>query len=291
MVPIDGKVRENVGLLGSPPFEIPRSVERDNRFDYLKSGDEFHRRLDAKNRHNIASIGWCLLTRWMYVFLVLVLGGIAMEFYASSGAAAIALELVSAVLFGVLYWVLVERIVTGFKPLPVLYCSLYEPAMWRHERYWKVPSIGYVAAFAGTPFINVIYRLLGTRMGRRVFNDGCHIPDRTLAAVGDDCTLNEMSTIQCHSQEDATFKTDHSVLGSRVTVGVTSHVHYGVTIGDGAVLAPNCFLMKGEEVPPQARWGGNPAAEIRGEAGNGSCRAPRAAAITTVAAVSGGISR
>ncbi|HKN43578.1 MAG TPA: Pls/PosA family non-ribosomal peptide synthetase, partial [Propionibacteriaceae bacterium] len=30
MVPISGKVRENVGLLGSPAFEIPRSVERDS---------------------------------------------------------------------------------------------------------------------------------------------------------------------------------------------------------------------------------------------------------------------
>ena len=34
MVPIDGEVREGVGLLGSPGFEIPRSVERDTRFDH-----------------------------------------------------------------------------------------------------------------------------------------------------------------------------------------------------------------------------------------------------------------
>jgi non-ribosomal peptide synthetase-like protein len=29
MIPIDGPVRENVGLLGSPSFEIPRIVDRD----------------------------------------------------------------------------------------------------------------------------------------------------------------------------------------------------------------------------------------------------------------------
>ena len=29
MIPIDGPVRENVGLLGSPAFEIPRMVNRD----------------------------------------------------------------------------------------------------------------------------------------------------------------------------------------------------------------------------------------------------------------------
>ena len=33
MVPIDGPVRENVGLLGSPCFEIPRSAARDTGFD------------------------------------------------------------------------------------------------------------------------------------------------------------------------------------------------------------------------------------------------------------------
>ena len=29
-----------------------------------------------------------------------------------------------------------------------------------------------------------------------------------------------------------------------------------------SVLAPDSFLMKGEEIPPHARWGGNPAREM-----------------------------
>src|SRR5829696_5473400 len=263
MVPISEPVRENVGLLGSPPFEIPRSVERDSRFDHLTTGDEFRRRLAAKNRHNLVSIVWCLFARWMFVFLLTVLLGIAADFYASLGAAAVAFELVLSTIFGVAFWVLVERIVTGFKPLPVLFCSLYQPAMWRHERYWKVPTTAIITAFAGTPFINVILRALGTRVGRRVYNDGCGIPERSLVTIGDDCVLNEMSTIQCHSQEDATFKSDHSTLGSNVTLGTGSHVHYGVTIGDGAELTTDCFLIKGEHVPAGARWGGNPAGELR----------------------------
>jgi non-ribosomal peptide synthetase-like protein len=263
MVPISGPIRENVGLLGSPPFEIPRSVERDNSFDHLRRGDEFRRRLAAKNRHNLVSILWCLLARWMFVFLLTVLWSIAGDFYSSFGAAVIALELVLSTAFGVAYWVLVERIVTGFKPLPVLLCSIYEPAMWRHERYWKVPSTSTTTVFAGTPFINMVLRGLGTRVGRRVFNDGCGIPERSLVTIGDDSTLNMMSTIQCHSQEDGTFKSDHSTLGSNVTLGTGSHVHYGVTIGDGAELTTDCFLMKGEQVPAGARWGGNPASEMR----------------------------
>jgi non-ribosomal peptide synthetase-like protein len=87
--------------------------------------------------------------------------------------------------------------------------------------------------------------------------------ERSLVTVGDDCTLNEASTIQCHSQEDGTFKSDYSILGCNVTLGTAAHVHYGVTIGDGAVLDPDSFLMKGEEVPPYEHWGGNPATEMR----------------------------
>jgi non-ribosomal peptide synthetase-like protein len=145
----------------------------------------------------------------------------------------------------------------------VLFCSLYDPAMWRHERYWKVPAAGYLVAFAGTPFINVILRGLGARVGRRVFNDGFGLSERTLATIGDYCTLNEMSGVQCHSQEDGTFKSDYSTLGSNVTLGTGSLVHYGVTIGDGAELTTDCFLMKGEQVPAGARWGGNPAHEVQ----------------------------
>jgi hypothetical protein len=33
-------------------------------------------------------------------------------------------------------------------------------------------------------------------------------------------------------------------------------------MGEGAVLAADSFLMKGEEVPAGARWGGNPAREM-----------------------------
>ena len=74
-----------------------------------------------------------------------------------------------------------------------------------------------------------------------------------------------MSVIQPHSQEDGTFKSDRIVLGARCAVGTRALVHYGSTLGDDAVIAPDAFLMKGEDVPPGAHWGMNPAHEIRGD--------------------------
>ena len=81
------------GCWAPQPFEIPRSVERDSSFDHLRTGDEFRRRLAAKNRHNFVTILWCLFARWFFFFLLTVLTGIAADFYASLGAAAIASEL------------------------------------------------------------------------------------------------------------------------------------------------------------------------------------------------------
>ncbi|MGW7364795.1 Pls/PosA family non-ribosomal peptide synthetase [Streptomyces sp. NPDC054841] len=262
LVPLDGEVHEGVGLLGSPCFEIPRSVERDARFDHLRSGDALRRGLAAKNRYNIRTMVFVLFVRWVHVFAITLLGLATVDRYGVFGQLMIALYLAATVAFTALYFVLVERLITKFRPLKPQLCSIYEPYFWWHERLWKVPD-EFLALFNGTPFKSLIWRMLGTRIGKRVFDDGCILSEKTLTAIGDDCTLNLASKVQCHSQEDGTFKSEYSTIGAGCTLGVHSLVHYGVTIGDGAVLACDSFLMKGEEVPRQARWGGNPATELR----------------------------
>ncbi|WP_443065075.1 Pls/PosA family non-ribosomal peptide synthetase [Streptomyces sp. NBC_00576] len=266
-VPLDGQLRENVGLLGSPSFEIPRSVERDSSFDHLREGDEFHRRLAAKNRYNLRTIGLFLFVRWLHSFLLTVLGFAAFAVYGTHGIAAGALVGASLVLGLVLtagYYVLVERFITRFRRLVPQLVSIYDPHFWWQERLWKVP-VDFLVVFNGTPFKNVLWRLLGVRIGRRVFDDGAAITERTLTTIGDDCTLGAHSKIQAHSQEDGTYKSDQIVLGSGVTLGTGALVHYGVSMGDGSQLAPDSFLMKGEDVPCLARWGGNPATALRSD--------------------------
>ncbi|MER5185488.1 Pls/PosA family non-ribosomal peptide synthetase [Streptomyces sp. NPDC002896] len=265
MVPLDGRVREGVGLLGSPPFEIPRSVERDSRFDHLRTGDRLRRLLAAKNRYNLRTMALFLVVGWLDFFVITLLGMTAVELRGVVGEVMVAVSSALALVFTAVYLVLVERAVVAFRrPRPQL-CSIYHPDFWLHERLWKLP-VEFFHVFNGTPFKPLAWRLLGARIGKRVFDDGCYLTDRTLATVGDDCTLNAGSRIQCHSQEDGTFKSDHSTLGAGSTLGVAAHVHYGVTMGDGAVLAPDSFLMKGEEVPQHARWGGNPATETQNAA-------------------------
>jgi non-ribosomal peptide synthetase-like protein len=262
MVPLDGKIREGVGLLGAPCFEIPRSVERDNRFDHLRMGEALRRGLAAKNRYNLRTIGLFLFTRWVGVFLFALLYLAAIELYD------VLPHVVSAVLFALsvvitaVYLTLVHRCVEALHPVRPTICSIYHPDFWSAERRFKVNPIYYLHAFDGTPFKNVLWRLMGVRIGRRVFDDGAHISDPSLTAIGDESVLNCRSEIQCHSLEDGTFKCDRTTIGAGCTLGVGTFVLYGVTMGDGSVLAADSFLMKGEDVPRGARWGGNPAREM-----------------------------
>ncbi|TDD79762.1 Pls/PosA family non-ribosomal peptide synthetase [Actinomadura rubrisoli] len=259
-VPVDGPIRENTGLLGSPCFEIPRSVERDHAFGELEKGEDLRRRLSAKNRYNIATMGVFLMVQWFRFFAVTVLWLAAEDQLHDHPAAAVVIGVLSTLLFGVGYGVLVERVLLRFRSLRPRMCSIYDPYFWWHERLWK---LGGRAPFNGTPFKNVVWRLLGVRVGRRVFDDGCAIPEKTLVTIGDECTLNAGSVIQCHSLEEGVFKSGRTRLGARCTLGVESFVHYDVTMGDGSALDADSFLMKGEEVPPDARWRGNPAGHAR----------------------------
>ncbi|QJY50333.1 AMP-binding protein [Pseudonocardia broussonetiae] len=263
MVPVDGEVRTGVGLLGSPCFEIPRSVERDTRFDPLAQGDELRRRLAAKNRHNLVTMGLFLLVRWVHVLGITLIALAALDLYPSLGVAAIALFTVLTLLFTTGWFVLVGRAVSRLQAWAPNGCSIYDRAFWRHERFWKVPAVAYLQVFNGTPFKGGLWRLLGVRIGRRVFDDGVFIAEKTFVTIGDGATLNAGAVVQCHSQEDGAFKSDLTVIGAGVTLGVGAFVHYGVTMGDGAALAADSFLMKGEEVPAHERWGGNPAGAIR----------------------------
>ncbi len=263
MIPIEGKTHQGVGLLGSPPFEIPRSVERDSQFDHLRTGEALRRGLAAKNRFNLGTIGIFLTTRWLGVFLMVLIDLAAIErFNDILGHAITAVLLALSAVAAAIYYALVERCFETLGPPPPAICSIYDSRFWWVERVWKLHPINFLHLFDGTPFKSVLWRLIGVRFGKRVFDDGVFISEPTLTVIGDECALNQQSILQCDSQEDGTYKSGPMTIGAGCTIGVGAFVHYDVTMEDGAVLAADSFLMKGETVPRASRWGGNPAREL-----------------------------
>jgi non-ribosomal peptide synthetase-like protein len=269
MIPIDGPIREGIGLLGSPPFEIPRSVERDAAFNDLKTAEELRTRLPAKNRHNGLTLALFLMLQWFSVFVALWIGSIDLTYFEAFGTdlEGFGAPIVAAGLYAIGFVLVAIAIIAervsqlGHKLVP-RFCSIYEDPFWYHERFWKFASGGFLGLFNGTPFKPMIWRCLGVHMGKRVFDDGCAIPEKTLVSVGDDTILNAGSCLQCHSMEDGAFKLDSVSVGSRCTIGVGGFVHYGVTMRDGSELTADSFLMKGADVPEDGLFGGNPAEEL-----------------------------
>ena len=263
-VPIDGPLRRDVGLLGSPAFEIPRSVVRDHEFDHLKAPGVIEGRMEVKLWANVLTMELYLIRSWLLTWVSALLvveqfpGFTDSDSVSAAGAAASA-ALVIAVVAAFPILLGFERASRGFRPLRPQYCSLYDATFWDHERTWKLNYNSFLAPLAGTPLRPVLLRWAGARIGRGVFDDGAVLTEPSLVAIGDHCTINAGVTIQSHSLEDGTFKSDRIEIGRGCTLATGAFVHYGTELRDGAVLEADAFLMKGARIDEQGRWLGNPA--------------------------------
>ena len=267
MVPIDGEVREGVGLLGSPSFEIPRRSSATARFDHLSDAATSCAAASPPRTGTTSSPSGCSCSsRWFYVFVVTLLGLAAVDLYGARRARGRSRW--PRVVSLAVHRRLLRAGRAGRHGVPAaaaaVLLDLRPPTSGGTSASGRCAADGVPQALQRHPVQERDLAAAGRPdrppgLRRRLLHDR----RRTLVTIGDDCTLNAGSDIQCHSQEDGAFKSDRITIGAGCTLGVGAFVHYGVTMGDGAVLAPDSFLMKGEDVPPHAQWGGNPATELR----------------------------
>ena len=161
--------------------------------------------------------------------------------------------------------VIADQASIGFGRLSPQYCSIYDEYFWRHERHWKMAlndMEGVIKVLNGTPFKGLLMRARGLKAGKQLFDDGGCVTEKTLTTLGEYCMLGELSSVQSHTLEDGTFKSDNIVIGDDCTIAANSYVLYDVVVGNGAVIAPDAFVMKGERQASHSLWQGNPAREM-----------------------------
>jgi non-ribosomal peptide synthetase-like protein len=197
------------------------------------------------------------------IFAAMALWTAAMAGYDRFGVFALFAATVAATGCMIAFHLLLERASLSFRRLEPKLASIYDPYFWFHERHWKLSESPITAMFPGTPFRTVMYRAMGMKIGRKVFDGGCSITERTLTEVGDHANLNERCVLQAHSLEEGVFKSDHIRLGDGCSIGPGAFVHYGVSMGDRVVLDADSFLMKGECLESHTGWRGNPAKQTR----------------------------
>jgi acetyltransferase-like isoleucine patch superfamily enzyme len=153
-------------------------------------------------------------------------------------------------------WVLVWRYRPGEKPL-------WSTFVWRNElinalhEHLAEPFL--VGALTGTPFICWYFRLLGAKIGRRVYMETTDFSEFDLVHVGDQAALNADCTIQTHLFEDRVMKMSTIDIAPHCKVGAGSLVLYDTRLEEGAALGDLSLLMKGETLPAWTSWEGIPA--------------------------------
>ncbi len=156
-------------------------------------------------------------------------------------------------------WALVWRYRPGEQPL-------WSTFVWRNEllnalhEHLAGPFL--VDALTGTPFVCWYFRLLGARIGRRVYMETTDLSEFDLAQIGDEAALNADCTIQTHLFEDRVMKMSTVCLGRRCKVGAGSLVLYDTRLEEGAALGDLSLLMKGEVLPAGTSWEGIPALPV-----------------------------
>jgi len=259
LVPIDGDVRENAVLLGSPAIEIPRSVERDGQVAPFAKESVWRAGIRKKNAHNLRTILGLFLAGFTYFYLALLLIYGATYSYGTWGAMAWVVAANSFLFFTIAYCVALERGALGFGRLAPTVASIYDKQYWPVERLWKYSETMLRWLWLGTPFRSIVSRLLGIKLGKMVFDDGMYVSEKTLVKIGDYCNLNESAVLQSHSLEQGIYKSDYIRIGDCCSIECNAFLHYGCTIGNNVVIALDAFVMKGENVESNCTWWGNPA--------------------------------
>jgi non-ribosomal peptide synthetase-like protein len=144
---------------------------------------------------------------------------------------------------------------------------LWSPFVWRTELvtalHENLAGLFFVEMLRGTPLLPWYFRLLGAKVGHRVYMDTTDLTEFDLVDVGDDVALDRDCTLQTHLFEDRVMKMSTVRIGARCTVGSMAVVLYDTRMEAGASLDALSLLMKGEVLPAGTRWLGSPARSAR----------------------------
>jgi non-ribosomal peptide synthetase-like protein len=153
-------------------------------------------------------------------------------------------------------WIVIGRYKPSEKPLWSRY-------VWRSElvtsTYENVAAPLFCEHLEGTPFLNLYLRLLGAKIGRRVYMDTSDITEFDVVSVGDDAALNEGCGLQTHLFEDRVMKISTVEIGAGCSIGASAVVLYDSVMEPGSSLDDLSMLMKGETLPANTAWQGSPA--------------------------------
>jgi non-ribosomal peptide synthetase-like protein len=257
------KAKKGTSWLGSPPQKLPRAV----------ADTDDVRTYQPPRRLKVARAAWetlRLVPVWMSFLLLVSVLVVMQEIHLEWGFGVAALTsgltlayagLVALVVAALAKWILVGRIRAGEQPL-------WSSFVWRNEvadSFIELLAAPWMARPAsGTPVMNAMLRLLGSRIGRGVWCESYWLPEADLITLGDGATINRGCVVQTHLFHDRIMQIDRVTIEAGATLGCHCVALPASSIGDGSTVGPASLVMRGDRIPPGTRWQGNPIAPWRG---------------------------
>ncbi|PRY30472.1 Pls/PosA family non-ribosomal peptide synthetase [Pseudosporangium ferrugineum] len=259
------KAKKGSSWLGAPPMPLRRTVE---------SADT-SRTFDPPLRLKLAraAIELCRIIPVMCAaaLAVAVLAALASVWQAAGGWAAalatapvmLAAALVAAGTATAAKWLLVGRFRVAER-------ALWTSFVWRNEladTFVEVLAAPWLVRFAtGTPLLTAWLRTLGAKIGRGVWLETYWLPEYDLVRLGDGATVNRGCVVQTHLFHDRVMSMDEVTLGAGAALGPHGIVLPGASIGARTTVGPGSLVTRGDAVPADSRWLGNPIAAWPGAA-------------------------
>lgn len=251
------KAKKGSSWLGAPPMPLRRTVE----------AADTSRTFDPPVRLKLAraAIELCRLVAVMCaaalaigVLAVLALVWRAAGWWAAALAAGPVLlgaAIVAAAIATAAKWLLVGR----FR---VTERALWTSFVWRNEladTFVEVLAAPWLVRLAtGTPLLTAWLRALGAKIGRGVWLETYWLPEYDLVRLGDGATVNRGCVVQTHLFHDRVMSMDEVTLGAGATLGPHGIILPGASIGARTTVGPGSLVTRGDAVPSDSRWLGNP---------------------------------
>ena len=253
------KAKKGSSYLGMPPMKLPRrAAGGDQALTYAPS---------ARLRWTRGAVEVLRIVP-VILSVALALGVLAaLQAIAVAQGFAVAAVLSGAVLFAAgiaaclvslaAKWLLIGKFKAVEHPL-------WSGHVWRNEladTFTEVLAAPWLLnAAPGTPVMTTWLRGLGARIGRGVWCESYWLPEADLVTLGDGVSVNRGCVVQTHLFHDRIMRMDTVTFEEGATLGPHGIVLPGTTIGARTTLGPASLVMRGESVPADSRWLGNPIA-------------------------------
>lgn len=153
-------------------------------------------------------------------------------------------------------WILIGKYKPSNKPLWSIF-------VWKNELVNSLcESMVYpllVNMFLGTTYAPCFFRLMGSKIGKKVYMETTEITEFDLVHIDDNVCLNQLSTMQTHLFEDRVMKMSDLYIKRNCSVGAMSVVLYDSVMEEGSSIDALSLIMKGETIPANTNWEGSPA--------------------------------